>query len=59
MDQLVRLRIYIRHEEDLAALQEAIKRHCPWPVTSAVVKTEGFVKGARLAITAMAARDSN
>jgi enamine deaminase RidA (YjgF/YER057c/UK114 family) len=58
MEQLVRLRVYLRHQEDLPALTEAIKRHCPWPVTSAVVKTEGFVKGARLAITAMATRES-
>jgi enamine deaminase RidA (YjgF/YER057c/UK114 family) len=59
MERLVRLRVYIRHQEDLPVLQEAIKRHCPWPVTSAVVKTEGFVKNARLAITAMAERDGN
>jgi 2-iminobutanoate/2-iminopropanoate deaminase len=58
MEQLVRLRIYLRHPEDLPALSDAIKRHCPWPVASAVVKTEGFVTGARLAITAMATRES-
>lgn len=57
MEELVRLRVYLRHQEDLTALTGAIGKYCPWPVTSAVVKSEGFVKGARLAITAMAARD--
>jgi 2-iminobutanoate/2-iminopropanoate deaminase len=59
MEQLVRLRVYIRDEKDLTTLTGAIGKYCRWPVTSAVVKTEGFVNGARLAITAKTARSAS